>query len=75
MTPVSRMGHRLGVPKEGYYQEILNSDAQCYGGSGVGNFGGRQTERASSHRRPFSLSLNLPPLGVCYLKWEETPHG
>ena len=39
-TPVPRTNYVLGVPRAGYWREIANSDAQTYGGSGVGNFGG-----------------------------------
>ncbi|RMD70276.1 MAG: 1,4-alpha-glucan branching protein GlgB [Gammaproteobacteria bacterium] len=67
-TPVPRMGYRLGVPRGGWWQEVLNSDAACYGGSNIGNFGGREAEAIPAHGRPFSLSLNLPPLGVLFFK-------
>ena len=67
-TPVPRMSYRVGVPQAGFWQEILNSDAPIYGGSGVGNFGGMNAAPVGAHGRYHSLSLNIPPLGVIYLK-------
>ncbi len=67
-TPVPRHGYRLGVPRAGTYTEILNSDAQQYGGSGVVNDYPLHTEAVSWMGRPYSLVLNLPPLGVLVLK-------
>jgi len=67
-TPVPRHGYRVGVPYEGYWKELLNSDAERYGGSGVGNFGGLNTDQVEAHGRPYSLNLSLPPLGMLLLK-------
>ncbi len=67
-TPVPRHDYRLGVPRAGLYQEVLNSDSEAYGGSNVGNFGGVQTEDIASHAHPYSLRLTLPPLAVIVLK-------
>jgi 1,4-alpha-glucan branching enzyme len=69
-TPVPRIGYRLGVPRGGFWSEILNSDAKLYGGSGHGNFGGMEADAIRSHGRPYSLRLVLPPLGVVFLKSE-----
>ena len=69
-TPVPRHGYRVGVPSGGFWRELLNSDAQEYGGSGMGNLGGVHAEDAAHHGRPFSLSLTLPPLSVLFLKPE-----
>jgi 1,4-alpha-glucan branching enzyme len=63
-TPVVRQNYRVGVPLEGYWKEILNSDAPLYGGSGQGNFGGLSTVPLPIHGRPFSLNMTLPPLGI-----------
>lgn len=63
-TPVPRENYRIGVPKAGYWQEILNSDATLYGGSGVGNAGGLATTNWASHGHPQSLGMTLPPLGM-----------
>src|SRR5215469_14043653 len=67
-TPVPRESYRVGVPAEGYWHELLNSDAADYAGSGVGNKGGVEAEDIPAHGRPHSLSLTLPPLGALFLK-------
>jgi 1,4-alpha-glucan branching enzyme len=67
-TPVPREHYRLGVPQPGFYEEILNSDADIYGGSNVGNLGGRQAEALPWHVHPYSITLTLPPLAVIVLK-------
>jgi 1,4-alpha-glucan branching enzyme len=67
-TPVPRDSYRVGVPCEGFWSELLNSDAHEYGGSGWGNLGGKEAEAISSHGRPYSLNLSLPPLGIVFLK-------
>jgi 1,4-alpha-glucan branching enzyme len=67
-TPVSRVGYLVGVPTDGYWKELLNSDAREYGGSGVGNMGGTEALPFGSHGRPYSLRLTLPPLGAVFLK-------
>jgi 1,4-alpha-glucan branching enzyme len=64
MTPVVRYSYRIGVPTQGYYKEIFNTDATVYGGSGVGNLGGVNSEDFAFHNRPCSVSLTLPPLGA-----------
>jgi 1,4-alpha-glucan branching enzyme len=69
-TPVVRENYRVGVPQEGEWKEILNSDAPLYGGSGQGNFGGLQTAPLSIHGQPFSLNMTLPPLGVIVFRHE-----
>lgn len=48
--------------------EVLNSDAACYGGSGVGNYGGTDTEPVAAHGHAQSLALTLPPLGALYFE-------
>ena len=70
-TPVPREGYRIGVPHEGCWQELLNSDATFYGGSGVGNLGGLKAEPEPTHGRSHSLNLNLPPLGCLIFKRTE----
>ncbi len=67
-TPVPRHNHRLGVPQAGRWQEILNSDAELYGGSNHGNYGGTHTEDQPWHNKPHSLTLTLPPLGAVYMR-------
>jgi 1,4-alpha-glucan branching enzyme len=67
-TPAPHIGYRIGVPRGGYWQEVLNSDAHDYGGSGYGNLGGLEAEAIPFHGRPNSLNLTLPPLGAVLLK-------
>ena len=67
-TPVPRDSYRLGVPRAGFYVELLNSDSKTYCGSNIGNAGGIQTEEIPSHGQPYSLNLKLPPLGFLILK-------
>jgi len=69
-TPVVRQNYRVGVPLEGHWKEILNSDAPLYGGSGQGNFGGLSTVPLPIHDRPFSLNMTLPPLGIVIFRPE-----
>jgi 1,4-alpha-glucan branching enzyme len=68
-TPVVRQKYRIGVPEPGMYREVLNSDAQRYGGSNVGNEGNVLAEALPHMGRPYSLELTLPPLAALYLKW------
>jgi 1,4-alpha-glucan branching enzyme len=63
-TPVVRQNYRVGVPRQGFWKEILNSDAPLYGGSGQGNFGGLHAAPLPIHGRSYSLNMTLPPLGV-----------
>jgi len=69
-TPVPRMGYRVGVPRGGFWKEVLNSDSEFYGGSGLGNAGGVQAESVPFHGRPCSLCMTLPPLAAVYFKSE-----
>lgn len=71
-TPVPRTNYRVGVPRGGHWREILNSDAVENGGSGQGNLGGTDAAPVAYHGRPYSLNLNLPPLGVVFLKSDGT---
>jgi len=63
-TPVPREGYRVGVPAAGFYREVLNSDAQIYGGSGLGNRGGMASEPIASHGHAHSIVVTAPPLGI-----------
>lgn len=67
-TPVVRHDYRVGVPTDGHYREILNTDAATYGGSNAGNAGGADAHPGEWGGRPFHLSLTIPPLGVLVLK-------
>jgi 1,4-alpha-glucan branching enzyme len=73
-TPVPRHNYRVGVPKGGFWAEILNSDAKDYGGSGQGNLGGVEAAPASFYGRfDHSLSVTLPPLGIVIFKHQPAP--
>ena len=63
-TPVPRHDYRIGVPRPGHYRERINTDAQAYGGSGVGNAGAVDADPHPMHGHAYSLSLQLPPLAV-----------
>jgi 1,4-alpha-glucan branching enzyme len=63
-TPVVRRDYRVGVPVDGFYEEVLNSDAELYGGSNVGNSGGLASEPVEAHGYAQSLNLMIPPLGA-----------
>ena len=67
MTPVVRYDYRVGVPQDGMYQEIFNSDAEEYGGSGLLNAGWLATENYAAQGRADSLRLALPPLATIVL--------
>jgi 1,4-alpha-glucan branching enzyme len=64
VTPRPRHNYRVGVPCNGLWQEVLNSDAPLYGGSGQGNFGGVEAAPIAAHGRYQSLAITVPPLGV-----------
>ena len=67
-TPVPRHDYVVGAPRGGQWQEILNSDAALYGGSGMGNLGQVEASSQAAHGHFHSLSLTLPPLAVVVFK-------
>jgi 1,4-alpha-glucan branching enzyme len=69
-TPVPRHNHRLGVPRPGRWQELLNGDAPLYGGSGQGNLGGVRAAPVACHGHPQSIMVTLPPLALVVFKSE-----
>jgi 1,4-alpha-glucan branching enzyme len=71
LTPVLRHNYRVGLPRDGYWREVFNSDSGFYGGSNQGNFGGVQAGEYQTHRQPFSAPFTLPPLGVLAFRREE----
>jgi 1,4-alpha-glucan branching enzyme len=70
MLPIARYDYRIGVPFEGHWREILNTDASIYGGGDVGNGGGRDAQGVSAHGRPASFEAVLPPLGAVVFRYE-----
>lgn len=69
-TPVPRQNYRVGVPRAGFWKEILNSDSEIYGGTNLGNYGGTYSEDIPFHGRPYSVKLTLPPLAALFFKLE-----
>lgn len=61
-----RRDYRVGVPRRGRWEELLNSDSEHYGGLGEGNLGAVETEEIPSDDHPFSLALTLPALGAVF---------
>jgi 1,4-alpha-glucan branching enzyme len=72
-TPEPQSYYRIGVPQHGFYTEIFNSDAGVYGGSNMGNLGGRWADQWSMHNQACSLEICLPPLAVVVFKLGEPP--
>jgi 1,4-alpha-glucan branching enzyme len=67
-TPVPRHNYVVGVPGGARWEEVLNSDAPLYGGSGQGNLGGVEAAPVPSHGRPYLLTITVPPLGMVVFK-------
>jgi 1,4-alpha-glucan branching enzyme len=67
LSPVPRYGYRVGMPVEGRWREVLNTDSTYFGGTGEGNLGSVEAEALAWHGQEFSAELTLPPLGVVWL--------
>jgi 1,4-alpha-glucan branching enzyme len=67
-TPVPRPNYRIGASRNGFWKEVLNSDATQYGGSGWGNLGGLEAVPIPLHGRTQSITLTLPPLASLFFK-------
>jgi len=67
-TPQSHSHYKVGVPISGFYEEIFNTDAAKYGGSNLGNLGGKLSEEWGIHGYENSLDLCLPPLSLMVFK-------
>ncbi len=70
-TPVVRESYLVGVPRGGFWKEILNTDSGYYEGSGVGNAGGVTADEHRMHDQPYSVTLKVPPLGAIVLQPEK----
>jgi len=70
LTPVLRPSYRIGLPRAGKWREVLNSDAEVYGGSNQGNFGGVTAQPVPVHSQQYSAEFNLPPLSVIVFQAE-----
>ena len=69
-SPVPQEQYRVGLPKPGRWSEIINTDADTYFGSGVGNFGGVDAVDEPHHAQPASTTLRVPPLGAIWLRYD-----
>ncbi len=67
-TPVPRPSYMIEVAEPGYYREILNTDADIYGGGNTGNLGGVNTEYEQGRTEVYRLFITVPPLGAVILK-------
>jgi 1,4-alpha-glucan branching enzyme len=70
-SPVPHERYQLGLPKAGRWEEVVNTDAEVYFGSGVGNFGAVDAGDEAWHGQPASVRLRIPPLGAIWLRWTE----
>ncbi len=68
-SPVPHEGYRLGLPYAGRWDEVVNTDAEVYCGSGVGNFGRVEATEEPWHGQPASARLRVPPLGAIWLRY------
>jgi len=68
-----RKNYRIGVQGPGYWKEVLNSNADLYGGSGSGNTGGAEAISVPFRDKPCSLTLTLPPLTILFLRSSGSP--
>ncbi len=68
MTPVPRDNYRIGVPMQGIWNEVLNSDEHHFGGSGKTNKSVIMAEEIAWQGKAYSISLTIPPLGASILK-------
>lgn len=70
-TPIERDSYAIGLPLGGRWNEVLNTDAKCYGGGGRGNNGYLLAEKADVNNRPFAVFATLPPMSAIVFKHEE----
>ena len=61
--------YRVGVPRRGWWKEVINSNSEYYGGSGLGNDGGRSSTEVPHDGYTQSIELTLPPLTTLVFKW------
>jgi 1,4-alpha-glucan branching enzyme len=67
-SPVPRHGYVLGMPSVGVWDEVLNTDAEVYAGSGVGNLGSVTAEPGESHGQPAHAAITVPPLATVWFR-------
>jgi len=71
LTPVLRGRYRVGLPRGGFWREVLNSDSEIYGGSNQGNLGGVTADTYQVQNQPYSAPLTLPPMSVLAFRPDE----
>jgi 1,4-alpha-glucan branching enzyme len=64
------LGYRIGLPRPGRWREVVNTDVEAYGGSGVGNLGGVQAVAEPWHGLPYSATIAAPPLATVWFAHE-----
>jgi 1,4-alpha-glucan branching enzyme len=69
-TPVARESYRVGVPEPGFYREIMNTDAEKYAGTNMGNLGGVHAEAIPWNNHSYSINMRMPALAVIYFKFQ-----
>ncbi|MEI2669786.1 MAG: alpha amylase C-terminal domain-containing protein [Marmoricola sp.] len=67
-SAIPQEDYHLGLPRPGQWQELINTDAAVYGGSGVGNLGTITAHQIPHHAQPASTRLRVPPLGSLWLR-------
>ena len=69
--PMLRENYKIGVPKFGIYKEVLNSEAEEFGGCGIVNEGELKAQDVADHDLPYSINITLAPLSVIYIELEK----
>jgi 1,4-alpha-glucan branching enzyme len=70
MTPTPQTGYQIGLPRAGRWQEILNSDAERYGGGNIGNGGWVDGQTMPANGQPASAHVTIPPLAALVLRFQ-----
>ena len=68
-TPMTRTRYTVGVPYQGYWKEVLNTNSTYYGGTGFGNHGGKQSSTQPADGYENSLNLTLPGCSTLVFRW------
>ena len=68
----TKEGYRIGVPEGGFYEEVLNTDLEAYGGKGIRN-GLLEAEEKAYQNRRHSITMRIPPQTTIYLKRAADP--
>ena len=66
-----RENYKIGVPKFGIYKEVLNSEAEEFGGCGIVNEGELKAQDVADHDLPYSINITLAPLSVIYIELDK----